>query len=217
MRICLLLIFAVFLNVSCRTAFLNKEGITKIEKEKREKDSLVLIAAEKERIAFMSEQARLDSIHKADSIAALPPPVNYDTVLVASLLRTPCYGACRHYEIRIYASGYAEYIGYANVAKKGKYETRVDKEIIMQIYDRAAQIHYMDFADKYPESGRGIADFPMCVSSVFNGTDKKVVYNRNDAPKELVLFEHFIDSLFDEIEWKLINSVSESFDSVEKD
>ena len=34
----------------------------------------------------LREIMRLDSIRIADSIAALPPPINYDTVLVASLL-----------------------------------------------------------------------------------------------------------------------------------
>ncbi len=147
------------------------------------------------------EMAKQDSLRIADSIAAIPPPVNFDTVLLASIQRTPCYGNCPHYEIRFFASGYSEYFGYANVEKLGKYETRTDSIVYFQLLQMANDIDYFNMNDFYPVNGNQITDFPMCISRIKRDSIFKIVYNRNDAPKKLIRFEQYIDELFLGLNW----------------
>ena len=180
-----------------------KRELARVEREKAIADSLATVAR-LESLAKAKELARKDSIRVADSLAALPPPINYDTVFVASLLRTPCYGACPHYEIRLYASGYATFEGLAHVKKLGRYEARLDTALVSALKKKAKDLGYMNFLEQYPQQERGITDFPLCVSSFFENNEKKVVYNRNDAPINLVRYEQFFDDLFEEVEWILI-------------
>ncbi len=198
-----------FLNNACRSP---KDGMTRKERKAWQiaraqelRDSIVQDSLD--RIARLQaiEQARLDSIRIADSIAALPPPIDYDTVLLASLQRLPCYGKCPHYEIRLYASGYATYEGKAYTPRFGKYEARLDSaKVITAWQQKVAEVDYFNFEIQYPIGSRGIKDFPLTVTSVRKNNQKKVIYNRNDAPAKLVEYEKFFDQLFEEASWKAL-------------
>jgi hypothetical protein len=181
-----------------------RNSVNKISKNdeiinKQIADSLNLV--ELNRIAAF-KQKQSDSLRIADSLAALPAPINYDTVLFASILRTPCLGKCPHYEIRIYQSGLAEYIGYASVNKLGKYQSRLDSTHLKDISDMADKSGFFDLDDFYPNNGVPISDFPMCVCCVKKQDGVKIVYNRNDAPLNLIRFQNFLDKLFEEKEWE---------------
>jgi hypothetical protein len=193
--------------VACKSV----DGLTKkerkelaiLERERFVADSTAAVRR-MEAMIKARELARLDSIHVADSIAALPPPIDYDTVLVASLLRTPCFGKCPNYEIRLYASGYATYEGLRFVDSLGRFEARVDKALVKAVRQQANAINYFSLADRYPTEGRGIEDFPLCVTYFREENIRKFVYNRNDAPRNLVQYEKFFDGLFQQVDWKKI-------------
>ncbi len=207
-------LFCTILNLSLLLFVLGACGST--QKLSKKEQLLLQQAADRQRIADslatvvradslfrVVEARRLDSIRVADSLAAIPK-VNYDTVLVASLLRTPCYGKCPQYEIRLYASGYATFEGMAHVEHLGQFEARVDPQIIENLIIKAIDINYIGLSDSYPVKGKGIEDFPLCVTGLFTGNRQKIIYNRNDAPKELVSYEEYFDELFEEINWKKI-------------
>lgn len=183
-----------------------KDGMTRkerkawaLERAAAIRDSIVQDSLQ----AIALERARLDSIRIADSLAALPPPIDYDTVFLASILRTPCYGKCPHYEIRLYASGYAVYEGKAHTPRFGKYEARLDSAMIIAALNaKIEEVNYFNFEMQYPVNSRGITDFPLTVTSYRENYKKKMVYNRNDAPPKLVEYEKFFDKLFEEAEWK---------------
>ena len=169
--------------------------------KKQQQDSLLY---DERKSAELLEIKKIDSIRVADSLAALTQPIIYDTVLYASILRTPCHGKCPHYEIRLYQSGLAEYIGYASVDKIGKYQCRLDSSVIEKIDNMANESGYFELEDFYPSKGVQINDFPMCVCCVRNQELFKIVYNRNDAPLNLIKFQNFLDNLFEDLDWKPI-------------
>jgi hypothetical protein len=150
----------------------------------------------------IADKINLDSIRISDSIAAVPPPVNYDTVFVAGIQRTPCFGKCPQYEIRLYKSGLAEYIGMGAVEKIGKYQCRLDSSIVALVIEKANDYGFFDLNDFYPVNTPQITDFPMCVSSVRKDGELKIVYNRNDAPLNLIKFQNFLDQFFSDKEWR---------------
>ena len=126
-----------------------------------------------------------------------------ETLLVASLSRTTCYGNCPYYEINIYSNGLATYEGKKNVSLIGLYKATINKNIIEQILNKALQIKYMSLSNKYPVKGIGIIDLPVCITSIKTKEgENKTIYNRNDSPQELVEYQEFFDELLEEIEWK---------------
>ena len=128
-----------------------------------------------------------------------------DSLLVASLSRTTCYGNCPYYEIKVYANGIATYLGKKNVLLIGFYKATINENIIEQILNKALQIKYMSLNNKYPLKGIGIIDFPVCITSIKTKKGKKkTIYNRNDSPQKLIEFQNFFDKLFEETEWKKI-------------
>jgi hypothetical protein len=199
------LIFFVLFTILLSSCFRNSENISvngdlaKI----RVGDSILAINTEQQ---IIQQRQIKDSIHIADSLAALPAPVNYDTVLFASILRTPCLGKCPHYEIRLFQSGLAEYIGYASVDKIGKFQCRIDSSYLNEILEMATQSGFFELNDFYPDRGMPINDFPMCVCSIKKEESLKIVYNRNDAPLNLIKFQNFLDKLFEDRQWLSLNS-----------
>lgn len=154
---------------------------------------------------YAKRQLIIDSITLAQ-LPPPPPPIDYDTVLVLSLLRTPCYGACPHYEFWIYASGRTVYEGRAHVDSIGRYETYIDSNKVVQLAKAAQQINYYNFSETYPPTYNSkLSDFPLCVTSVFWENQKKTVYNRNFAPPALVRYEKLLDEAIESIEkWEKV-------------
>ena len=125
-----------------------------------------------------------------------------ESLLVASLERTTCYGNCPYYEVKVYSNGLVTYNGRKNVEYLGLYEGRLSQQQIRQLLDKAKSVGYIHFENKYPIKGLGIIDFPVCITSVTEGAKKKMVYNRNDSPQRLVEYQNFFDELIEELDWK---------------
>ncbi len=198
------LFFLVLLTILLGSCFRNAKNlkVNAFVIEKKLEDSLFAVEAEKQ---VLLQNYTKDSIRTADSIAALPVPVNYDTVLFASILRSPCLGKCPHYEIRLYQSGLVEYFGYAAVENIGKFHCRIDSASLDAISDMATKCNFFAMSDFYPETGMPISDFPMCVCSLKKEKELKIVYNRNDAPLNLIKFQNFLDRIFEDLQWEALS------------
>ena len=125
-----------------------------------------------------------------------------ESLLLASLERTTCYGDCPYYEVKVYSNGVVTYNGRKNVEYLGLHKGVLSQEQIRQLLDKAKAVGYIYLANKYPIKGLGIIDFPVCITSVREGESKKMVYNRNDSPQRLIEFQDFFDELIEDVEWK---------------
>jgi hypothetical protein len=125
-----------------------------------------------------------------------------ESLLVASLERTTCYGNCPYYEVKVYSDGVVTYKGRKNVEYLGLYKGRLSQEQVRQLSEMAKSVGYIHLENKYPVKGLGIIDFPVCITSVVQEGVKKMVYNRNDAPQRLVEYQNFFDELIEDLEWK---------------
>lgn len=128
-----------------------------------------------------------------------------ESLLVASLERTTCYGNCPYYEVRVYANGMVTYRGRKNVEHIGLHQAKISPKQVQQLLDKAKSIGYVYLENKYPVKGLGIIDFPVCITSVKEGDVKKVIYNRNDSPQRLVEYQDFFDELIEDLEWKKVD------------
>jgi hypothetical protein len=127
-----------------------------------------------------------------------------ESLLLASLERTTCYGDCPYYEVKVYSNGVVVYNGRKNVEYLGLHEGVLSQKQIRQLLDKAKSVGYTYLENKYPIKGLGIIDFPVCITSVKEGERKKMVYNRNDSPQRLIEYQNFFDELIEEVEWKKV-------------
>ena len=118
-----------------------------------------------------------------------------------SLQRTPCFGKCPAYTVRIDADGSAHYTGRSNAPREGEFSGRVDKATMQALYDRASAIGFFAFQDKYDGP---VTDLPSTIIRVnANGADKKVV-GRVDTPRAFKPFAAFADSLLGQVQWEKV-------------
>lgn len=135
-----------------------------------------------------------------------PQPVEETTAkeeaLLARLSRGSCYGRCPVYEIELYDTGLALYKGKRFVEKIGEYQAMVGKERIDLLRQKAQEVGYFDFAGKYPREGQGIVDLPTCQTYLKDrdGSEHEI-FNRNNAPADLIEYEQYFDSLFAQTVW----------------
>ncbi|MCC6385263.1 MAG: DUF6438 domain-containing protein [Bacteroidia bacterium] len=135
-------------------------------------------------------------------------PNHTDSVLLASIERTPCFGICPVYKISIYQSGYVIMHGIRHVKNTGWFSTRLTTEDVKSIKDYINQHNVYEFKDNYTEPR--VADFPSAITEVnLHNQYKRIVNTDPAAPEELLNWEKFLDSFFnDQTNWELIQQVN---------
>jgi hypothetical protein len=122
--------------------------------------------------------------------------------LVAYLERTPCFGRCPYYSIRVYQSGYAVYEGKNNVEKIGRYYTWIGKSDLTRIGTKALEIGFFDLNEEYRNPK--LTDFPTVYVEVrHKGKARKVTHYDASPPPALTEMEDYIDTVFENREWQL--------------
>jgi hypothetical protein len=123
--------------------------------------------------------------------------------LVAYLERTPCFGKCPYYSIRIYKSGYVVYEGKRDVDKIGRFQTNAFAGCFKELGQFALNTGFFDLANEYRNPH--LTDFPTIYIEVnYAGKKKKITHYDASPPDTLVNMENFIDALFSEsTKWEL--------------
>ena len=70
------------------------------------------------------------------------------------------------------------------------------------IQKKALDVKYFELANQYPTNGTDISDIPKAISYVRFGNDGKMIIDNFDAPKELIEFEKWLETLADSFAWK---------------
>ncbi|MBK8414537.1 MAG: hypothetical protein IPL22_08555 [Bacteroidetes bacterium] len=123
--------------------------------------------------------------------------------LIAYLERTPCFGKCPYYSIRIYKSGYVVYEGKRDVDKIGRFQTMLTQDAIKELGQFALNSGFFELANEYRNPH--LTDFPTIYIEVnYAGKKKKITHYDASPPDTLVNMENFIDALFSEsTKWEL--------------
>ena len=125
--------------------------------------------------------------------------------LVASLSKTPCYGNCPVFEVRIFSDGKVEFVGRKNVNLIGQFQAHANQEFIEQIKSAARAINYMKLEDSYPKSGKKILDLPNTISYVRMDHKEKMIRNNHLAPNALRSFEKKLEAMINTLSYQKIN------------
>ncbi len=133
--------------------------------------------------------------------APLVLPVGIEPELVASIRRTPCFGSCPVYEIKLFQDGSVHYTGRKNVAMIGQYRAKADRTFMEQLMRKAQELKYFEFQERYPASGM-ISDLPLTITYFRQGARYKLINDYFDSPKDLQLFEKFLDEMFTKLDYQ---------------
>lgn len=123
--------------------------------------------------------------------------INNDS-LFASIERTPCYGTCPHYSIKIYKSGLVIYEGKRFVNKEGKHKAFLSNDKLLEIDKYAIELGYYNLKDRYEDQ---VTDLPSCTTRLNGSKADKSVFHYGKGPDALVKFEKYLDGLFARKEW----------------
>ena len=118
--------------------------------------------------------------------------------LFASIERTPCFGQCPIYTIKVYNSGYATYEGKKFTPREGLFEGRVDESIRQKIAEKALAIGYYELKEEYDGP---VTDLPSVITRLNLDGKKKQVKARFQAPDELRGYEKYMDELLSSVKW----------------
>lgn len=126
--------------------------------------------------------------------------------LFASLDRGFCFGKCPVYKVEIYNSGYAVYMGKANVEMLGIYTTRFSKDQLNSLTKVAKEINYSKLNDVYDSP---VTDLPSHTTSIVIDGKRKEVKRRHNYPESILKFEEQIDKIIADTKWTFIKQLEE--------
>ncbi len=131
------------------------------------------------------------------------PVISNDTgerILFASVERTPCFGRCPSYNLKIYADGFVELNGKRDLDMIGKYTTNITKSKMNAILKQAEDIEFYEMEDEYDDSM--ITDLPSTIVTVIDKSGNlKTVLCRYNYPKRIKILAEQIDALMTSEKW----------------
>lgn len=86
-----------------------------------------------------------------------------DTAAVLTFQRTPCYGFCPAYSMRVFADGRVRYVGVRNVPVEGPKELKLPAATVAAMRQEAQTADFAGFKERY---SRGTTDVPSTIVGV---------------------------------------------------
>ena len=119
--------------------------------------------------------------------------------MVISMKKTPCYGTCPVYEIKIFTNHKASLIAERNLPHIGEYTAIVPTEKYNELVDAFSNSSFFEFEDSYVA---GITDLPTTFIYFSNQRRSKKIKDYYGSPQELKDLETMVAKLLDELQWK---------------
>ena len=129
-------------------------------------------------------------------------PLSDDSLFLA-FEKTPCYGTCPAYLLKIYNKGYVSYEGRSNVKNIGKFYSYVGPGRITEIKELITSIDFFNLKSIYEL--QGATDLPGSITTVKMGKKIKTVKTQGgftETPAELKNFERFLDNMANELKYR---------------
>jgi hypothetical protein len=141
------------------------------------------------------------TITKNDGASGSPSPaINEDIVI--TLERTPCFGQCPVYSLKIKGDGTVIYSGVQFVKITGIQETTISMDAVDQLLMEFEKADYFSLNDSYIKFGK--SDMPSANTSItLGGLTKAINHYLGDltAPKSLTELENKIDEIVNSDQW----------------
>jgi hypothetical protein len=140
-------------------------------------------------------------------LTAAPAAVQDKTDAVITLERTPCFGTCPVYSVRITSDGAVDYEGKQFVRITGLAHATIPTEDVARLVDEFEKSGYFSLQDNYKFVVRAdgsrayVTDLPTTTTSIQIGTRRKKIENYVGAPEALRDLERRIDAVAGTMRW----------------
>ncbi|MFB6257525.1 MAG: DUF6438 domain-containing protein [Flavobacteriales bacterium] len=208
------LFFSCSLLIGCsggKKASSSKDGSTGGKKEgEKEKEKARISANEKQKEKILntdlSKQLEKkfppDSLKKKEEKAK---PIQKDRPPFVLHKRTPCYGKCPIYTLRIWPDGTAKLkAGRYVKVDKGDYRGKVPESKIERIKTKAREIDFFQLKKNYDQ--KGVTDLPSRITELAYGNKEHRVRNRYEGPEKLKALEEIFAKIVENTRWKPLPS-----------
>ena len=117
--------------------------------------------------------------------------------LLLTMERTPCFGGCPIYEVKLYENGLLLYNGKRFTPKTGCWYRRLSKADVKAVKAVFNVEGFMEMDAEYPKGKKAPVDLPGCVLTFyFSSTAVKKVTDKGwDTPEPLKRLQARVDSL----------------------
>jgi hypothetical protein len=154
------------------------------------------------------------SATSATSVAETVAPIVKDTVVVIpdlvhtpvlEMSKTPCFGSCPVFVVKIYASGLVQWEGIKNVRRIGKFTTDVPAGWLDDLLKTAENHGFYKMAHRYPSNGTTVPDLPQTTITIStHERGRYSVTNIADAPLRLLEFQRDFEEKLEGFVWKSV-------------
>ena len=120
--------------------------------------------------------------------------------LIIGFEKTPCFGRCPVYKVRVYESGFATFEGLNFTEQLGMYATNFSQEEIARVFKSAEEVKYFSMEDKYDNPM--VSDLPSTISYLRNEDQSKRIVARVNPPEDLKIFHKNLAVSLQEKDWK---------------
>lgn len=124
-------------------------------------------------------------------------------LVTITLERTPCFGTCPAYTVRIMSDGRVEYEGRRFVRVVGKATATIPLESVQELVRQFDRIGYFELKDKYTAM---ITDLPTTTTSIRKGARFKQIVDYYGAPPALKDLERRIDEAAGSVRWVSVDA-----------
>lgn len=170
-----------------------KESRSELKQEKKERKEA--LKAEKE-----AQKSDIVEVEKVENVEVIEEKDNAGDSLYFSYQRTPCFGRCPIFKLKVFNSGFATYDGTNFVDYIGLYKAQISQKTLDELEDALKEANFFWLDDSY--DNENVTDLPSRIIEVnLNGKYKKVV-GRYQFPEELKELFKKLDKLFENIEWE---------------
>jgi hypothetical protein len=122
--------------------------------------------------------------------------------ILITLERTPCYGTCPVYSLKISGDGEVIYEGKKYVKVLGVQKTTISKAAVQQLVSEFENAGYFGLNDNYTKYT--VTDMPSANTSIAIGNRTKSInhyYGDRTAPEKLTALENKIDETVNSAPW----------------
>ena len=118
------------------------------------------------------------------------------------LERTPCFGKCATYKIRLFRDGRVYFTGIKNTNRLGVYSSRIPPKNLSAIFRKINQIEWADMQDRYKTKARDLSHLNLTVYG--NAQLYKKILEAENGPVELQNIGKQLDAAIKNLKWKKI-------------
>lgn len=146
------------------------------------------------------EVAATPETAEPDTVVVVMEPAPPEDSLVVYFEKTPCFGQCPVFKVRVFESGFAIYEGLNFAELMGKYSYRFSEKTLKEIYEMAEAIDYFNLESNYDDPR--VTDLPSTISEInLNGKSHRVKA-RMGTPEKLKGFHENLGVMLREKDWK---------------